>query len=241
MKKNVLLTSIMALILLGCSTNESESIQEANLKSSTTKMLQDLVANKDFRSYFIPKSNNSEAARYKSNDNNGNGVMFIKDGQGGFWAIGLRNDNGTPDDDSDDFVDKVLFLGGNSSDIKVFKDGRATAHSSSNNVLCFLLDFSDFSSLSNDCYDVKGHFNLKISGTLVEDVAPWGEIFYFIDQTSTFLHANNIKISNETITYNDEEPYEFLYCNGDATVEKSVALKLTGDGSGPLEGKITIN
>lgn len=223
MKKHVLMMSLTTLILFGCSTSETETIQEANLKFQTTNMFQDLVANKEFRSYFNAKSTNSETARYKSNDNNGNGVMFIQNGQGGFWSIGLRNDEG--------IVEKVVFLGGNSSDIKVDKNGRASAHSSSNNVYCFLLDFSDFSSLRNECYDVKGHFNLKVTGTLVEEETPWGDVFYFIDRESTILHANNIRLSNETATY-DEETFEFLYCNGDATIEKSLSVRLIEDSKG---------
>ena len=238
MKKHVLIMSIMTLIVFGCSTKESEDILETNLELSSTKMLQNLVDNEDFRAYFNPKSNRSSTANLKSNGNNGNGVMFIEDGQGGFWLIGIRDDNGTPDDESDDFTGKLLLLGGNSGDIQVLPNGKAKAHSSSNNVFCGVIDLTDFSSLSNDCYDVKGHFNLKITGTLVEIEDPWGT-FYFINEDSLFLHANNITVSNETVTY-DEETGEPLYCNGDATVEKSVSVNLTGDGMGPLEGTLII-
>jgi len=239
MKKHVLLMSIMTLMFFGCSKNESESIQEANLSHSYSKMVKDLVSNKDFRSYFRNNSEHSRSVNSKSTVmDNGNGVWFIENGEGAIWSIGIRNDNDTPDFPDDDFTEKVVFLAGKTSDIKVFKNGRAMAQSSSNNVSCFVIDFSDFSFLSNDCYDIKGHFNLKLDGTLMVDEAPWGTV-YSISGGSTFLHANNITISNESITY-DEETGEPLYCNGDATVEKSVSLKLVGDGSGPLEGRLSI-
>ena len=240
MKKNVLMMSILALIFLGCSNSESEPLQETQQREFSSKMIKDLVANEDFRNYFKNNTNSTgnTYSRSSNSNGNGNGVWFIENGQEAFWAIGLNNDNDTPDFPDDDYTEKVVFLGGKTTDIKVFKNGRAMAQSSSNNALCFVLDFSDFSSLTNDCYDKKGHFNLKLDGTLGVDEAPWGTV-YFIDGGSTFLHANNITVSNETITY-DDVTFEPLYCNGDATIEKSVSLKLVGDGTGPLEGRIAI-
>ncbi|MDU8886399.1 hypothetical protein RXV94_09530 [Yeosuana sp. MJ-SS3] len=240
MKKHVLFISILTLIFFGCSNNESEPLQETQQREFYSKMVKDFIASDDFKNYFNHNFKNSSTAQARSSNSggNGNGVWFIENAEGAFWSIGIRNDNDTPDFPDDDFTEKVVFLAGKPSDIKVFKSGYAMAQSSSNNAFCFVIDFSDFSFLGNDCYDKKGHFNMKVSGNLMVDEAPWGT-FYFIEYDSIFLHANNITINNESITY-DEETGEPLYCNGDATIEKSVSLKLMGDGDGPLEGRIDI-
>ena len=237
MRKHVLMMSLMTFIFFGCGTNESEPIQETQQKEFYSKMVKDLVANEDFRNYF--NSSNSAQDKPSYSRGNGNSVWFIENGYGALWGIGITNDNDTPDFPDDDFTEKVVFLGGKSADIKVFKNGYARAQSSSNEAFCFVIDFSDFSFLGNDCYETKGHFNLKVSGDLMVDEAPWGELFYVINYDSVFLHANNITINNESITY-DDVTGEPLYCNGDATIEKSVSLKLVGDGNGPLEGRVKI-
>ena len=112
------------------------------------------------------------------------------------------------------------------SDLKILKNGTASVNYHTNHPSAWFDNWEGGPFFSNDCYDIKeGQFNLKISGNYDKYEDEWGTSYFIHSPTSAWVaNGRNIKVNDETTTF-DEQTWEAI-CNGDATMEKTILMKI---------------
>ncbi|MFC4721328.1 hypothetical protein ACFO5O_03260 [Geojedonia litorea] len=191
MKKHVMLMSLMALFFFGCSTSETESIQEPNLSFSHSKVVTDLITNSDFTSYLKTKSKESKFYNSRSSNSNGNGVVFVEGGGAFSNFVGIV---AFPylvlvyDLNDVDFPEPLI-------DVKVFDENRAqfTANVKRPGVEISNLFTGDIM-YSNICDDKKiGHLQINVIAPY--DVLDFGFGPMYFPNGPEAMTSNNLQLS----------------------------------------------
>jgi hypothetical protein len=220
MKKHFFAISIATLLLFGCSNNETEPIQEANLTLNYSKMIKEIVDNEDFNTYLNTKSKNLESTYNKSSDNNGKGVMFVEGGGAFSNFIGFftypylvfvydLDDEGNP----------AAMV-----DVKVFSEDKAQFTANVNRPGVEISNFETGEFYSNICDDKKiGH--LQVNWIASYNVIDFGFGPLYMANPEGASTTNNLQLSakvNDSFVLTSPETGEGE-CN-DANITKSIKL-----------------
>lgn len=221
MKNSILFMFIFTLFIVGCSNEEVNELQDQNLETNFSTLIEDITSNSEFRDLL----NNSTAQL--RNENNGNGVMVIDNG---FSIIFGILDGMT-----------VYFLGSSASDdyIAFLPNGQARFFAHSSDPLAFVLDLNTFSTTySSDCLDNQnGRVNASVTGTYSLTQFPFGDV-YFIDETSTADVLVGHARVNDAMPIFDEETFEQIGCT-EVTDSKTLRVRRISNGNSEQGGVIS--